>query len=156
MPGDKTGRGNGRRNGSEERGGGGFKESKIECSRVNNATRPGIGVSAETLGRAIRALGRLPSAETRSRSRGKKRRKEGVKERKKGAAERRREGTIGRGRGDQRSVPGACTIASPWRNNGAWMSHRVQSQTAISHRGISQGNDRSAVVAAIDLPGGRP
>jgi len=29
-------------------------------------------------------------------------------------------------------VPGARGIASPWRSNGSWMSHRVQSQSAIS------------------------
>lgn len=47
---------------------------------------------------------------------------------------------------DVELVPGAYTIASPCRNNGAWMSHRVQSQSAIFRRGISQGNGRFVVL----------
>lgn len=99
----------------------------------------------KTLGRAICTRKKLPARDAR----GKK--VERI-ERKKGAGERRRGGK-GRSEGGagSASIPGACTIASPWRNNGFWMSHRVQSQTAISHRGILQGNDRFAVVAIIDL-----
>lgn len=49
-------------------------------------------------------------------------------------------------------IPGAYTIASPCWNNGAWMSHRVQSQSTIFRRGISQGNDRFVVfVVFVDL-----
>lgn len=115
---------------------GGFKESKIECSRVNNATRPGIGVSAEILGRVIYT--RKASSARRARE------KDGKKERKKEGDGREEEEGKETAEEGQRSVPGACTIASPWRSNGFWMSHRVQSQTAISRRGISQGNDRAS------------
>lgn len=52
---------------------GALKESKIECSRVNNATRSGIGVSAEILERST--LGKLPRRETRAGKDGKKERK---------------------------------------------------------------------------------
>lgn len=53
---------------------------------------------------------------------------------------------------DVELVPGAYTIASPCRNNGAWMSHRVQSQSAIFRRGISQGNGRFVVLLVfVDL-----
>lgn len=120
-----------------------FKESKIECSRVNNATRNRTSMSPRKRWKRS-ALGELPPRNAHEKKR--KEEKERRNERKKTAEWR---GKDSWRKGDQRFVPGAYTIASPWRNNGSWMSHRVQSQSGISRRGILRGNDRFAT--AIDL-----
>lgn len=111
--------------------------------------QPGVNVSAETLETIDARLSF--HREMHERKREERRRREGTKERRRDW----REGRTVTGRGTSGFVPGAYTIASPWRNNGSWMSHRVQSQSAISRRGISQGNDRFAIdlrAAAIRSP----
>lgn len=92
--------------------------------------QPGVNVSAETLETIGDALDELPPRNAREKKR--KEEKERRNERKKEdwmTLERERRP---RRRGTSGFVPGAYTIASPWRNNGSWMSHRVQSQSAIS------------------------
>lgn len=149
VPRGKRDKGPGRRNGSGgprgRRGEGASKRAKLNVHVW--ITRPGRA-SVSPRKRSVEPIHSSESFQRETRGT----RWKGVKERR-GRQSGRGERTIGEG---QRLVPGACTIASPWRNNGFWMSHRVQSQTAVSHRGISQRNDRFAVAPSRPSIYGRP